>query len=221
MIAGEESMRVTVLLVLSAGLACGTPGTEGNGSSGDYSDVSANGNVTTALDTPYVFSLANFPLTDASDSPADSLQSIVVTSLPLAGTLQLGGAPVSAGQEISAASLALGSLAFVPAVGASGLNYASFGFQVRDNGGTTNGGVDLDPTPNTITIDVASSVLLQKAGLETTPQSLVLVVDDSGALSLGTSSALPPDPTPVEVGLVSDGHGRLGLELLDPTLTPA
>src|SRR5690606_24794610 len=33
---------------------------------------------------------------------------------------------------------------------------SSFTFQVQDNGGTANGGVDLDPTPNTITIDVTS-----------------------------------------------------------------
>ena len=179
----------------------------------------ANANVTTALNTPYVFGLANFPLTDAADSPADALQSIVVTSLPLAGTLQLGGAAVTVGQEISAASLALGSLTFTPAVGASGLNYASFNFQVRDNGGTANGGIDLDPTPNTMTIDVAASVLLQKAGLDPLPDSLVLVVDDSGALSLDTSAAILPDPTPVDAGIVPDGQARAGLELLDPTLT--
>ena len=39
---------------------------------------------------------------------------------------------------------------------ANGAGYASFTFQVRDNGGTANGGVDLDPSRNTITIDVTS-----------------------------------------------------------------
>ena len=51
MIAGEESMRVTVLLVLSAGLACGTPGTEGNGSSGDESTTLAGSSSTGAGST--------------------------------------------------------------------------------------------------------------------------------------------------------------------------
>jgi large repetitive protein len=43
---------------------------------------------------------------------------------------------------------------FTPAANANGAGYASFTFQVRDDGGTLNAGVDLDPTPNTITIDV-------------------------------------------------------------------
>ena len=34
--------------------------------------------------------------------------------------------------------------------------YASFTFQVQDDGGTANGGVDLDPSANTMTVDVTS-----------------------------------------------------------------
>jgi hypothetical protein len=34
----------------------------------------------------------------------------------------------------------------------TGLNASSFTFQVQDNGGTANGGIDLDTTPNTTTI---------------------------------------------------------------------
>src|SRR6185503_9935622 len=43
---------------------------------------------------------------------------------------------------------------FTPAADANGNGYASFTFQVQDHGGTANSGVDLDPTPNTITINV-------------------------------------------------------------------
>ena len=35
---------------------------------------------------------------------------------------------------------------FTPAANANGAAYASFTFQVQDDGGTANGGVDLDPT---------------------------------------------------------------------------
>ena len=38
----------------------------------------------------------------------------------------------------------------------SGSGYATFSFQVQDDGGTANGGVDTDPTARTITIDVTS-----------------------------------------------------------------
>jgi hypothetical protein len=41
-----------------------------------------------------------------------------------------------------------------PAGAATGTGYASFTFQVEDNGGTAGGGVNLDPTPNTLTINV-------------------------------------------------------------------
>ena len=47
-----------------------------------------------------------------------------------------------------------GLLKFTPAANANGNGYASFTFQVQDNGGTANGGVDLDPTPNTMTVNV-------------------------------------------------------------------
>ncbi len=48
----------------------------------------------------------------------------------------------------------LGSLVYRPAADASGAGYASFTFQVVDDGGTASGGVDTDPTPNRITFTV-------------------------------------------------------------------
>ena len=47
-----------------------------------------------------------------------------------------------------------GNLVFTPAANANGDGYASFTFQVQDNGGTANGGVDIDQSANTITINV-------------------------------------------------------------------
>ena len=47
---------------------------------------------------------------------------------------------------MSAADIAAGKLVFTPAANANGAGYASFTFQVQDDGGTANGGVDLDPT---------------------------------------------------------------------------
>ena len=43
---------------------------------------------------------------------------------------------------------------FAPAANANGPGYASFTFQVQDDGGTANGGVNLDQSPNTITVNV-------------------------------------------------------------------
>src|SRR5438552_5009584 len=39
---------------------------------------------------------------------------------------------------------------------ANGIGYASFTFQVQDDGGIANGGVDLDQSANTMTVDVTS-----------------------------------------------------------------
>ena len=36
------------------------------------------------------------------------------------------------------------------------MGYASFTFQVQDDGGIANAGVDVDPTPRTMTIDVTT-----------------------------------------------------------------
>ena len=66
------------------------------------------------------------------------------------------GVAVTAGQFVSLANINSGLLKFTPAVNANGLNYASFTFQVQDSGGTVNGGVDLDQSPNTITVNVTA-----------------------------------------------------------------
>ena len=114
--------------------------------------------VTTNEDTGYVFGAADFGFSDPNDTPANSLQAVKVTTLPGAGTLTDNGVAVTAGQFVSVADITAGKLVFTPAANANGNNYASFTFQVQDNGGTGNGGVDLDPTPNTITFNVTADV---------------------------------------------------------------
>ena len=51
-------------------------------------------------------------------------------------------------------SWAAGDLVFTPVGNQSGTGYASFTFQVQDDGGVADGGVDLDQSPNTMTVDV-------------------------------------------------------------------
>ena len=108
--------------------------------------------ITAQEDLPFSFAATDFGFTDPNDTPANSLQSVVITTLPAAGSLLLAGNPVLAGQEIPAGLL--GSLTYTAPANANGSNFASFTFQVRDDGGTANGGVDLDGSPNVIRIDV-------------------------------------------------------------------
>ncbi|MCA1971595.1 MAG: tandem-95 repeat protein [Caenispirillum sp.] len=139
--------------------------TDGSGASAEDSFLLTVGNindapqgtdrtVTTQEDTPYVFTVTDFGFSDPADVPANGFLAVRIASLPGAGSLTLNGVAVSAGQTVSVTDIAAGRLVFTPAPDANGAGYASFGFQVQDDGGTANGGVDLDPTPNTITIDV-------------------------------------------------------------------
>ncbi len=112
--------------------------------------------VTISEDVAYTFTVADFGFADLSDSPANSLDVVRITALPGAGTLTLSGVAVSAGQDITAGSITAGNLKFTPAADTNGTGYAAFTFQVRDDGGTANGGVDTDPTPRTMNINVSA-----------------------------------------------------------------
>ncbi|NTW57056.1 MAG: hypothetical protein HGB20_08455 [Chlorobiaceae bacterium] len=111
----------------------------------------ADKTVTIDEDVSYTFTTADFGF---SDTDGNNFSAVTITTLPLAGTLLLNGISVNAGESVSAADIEAGKLTFEPAADASGDSYASFTFQVQDNGGTANGGADLDPSANTITIDV-------------------------------------------------------------------
>ena len=143
-------------------------GTANGGVNLDQSANTMNINVNAANDAPagadktiemirnttYTFLVADFGFTDPIDSPPNSLLGVKITTLPGAGTLALNNVAVTAGQIVSATDITAGNLKFTPVTGAFGSPYTSFTFQVQDNGGTANGGVDLDPSANTITINV-------------------------------------------------------------------
>ncbi|HUL05884.1 MAG TPA: tandem-95 repeat protein, partial [Candidatus Acidoferrum sp.] len=148
----------------------------------------ADNTVTTAEDTPYIFSAADFGFSDAQDSPANALLGVHITALPAAGQLLLNGVAVALGAFVPAGEIALGHLTFAPAADANGSGYAGFSFQVQDDGGTANGGVDLDPTPDTITIDVTPVNDAPVAGNDsyTTSEDTPLVIVGPGVLANDT-----------------------------------
>ncbi|WP_282705519.1 tandem-95 repeat protein [Legionella moravica] len=113
-----------------------------------------NTTVTTLEDTAKVFTTDNFGFSDLNDSPANTLQAVRITTLPSTGSLTLNGIAVTTGQLISATDIAAGLLVFTPAIDLNGP--VTFTFQVQDSGGTANGGVNLDPTPNIMTVDVTA-----------------------------------------------------------------
>ena len=107
--------------------------------------------VTTNEDTTYTFTAADFGFTDPNDTPANALAAVKITTVATDGKLKLGGVDVTPGQLIPVAAINAGNLKFFPDANESGSPYATFTFQVQDDGGTANGGVDLDPSANTMT----------------------------------------------------------------------
>ena len=114
----------------------------------------ADKTITSQENQSYTFSAADFGFSDTTDTPANALQSVVITTLPGAGTLKLNGSDVIAGNEVSLSDIS--KLIFTPASNEIGTGYASFTFQVRDNGGTSNSGINLDASANTLTFNISN-----------------------------------------------------------------
>src|SRR4029453_9217655 len=100
------------------------------------------------------FLAADFGFTDPSDAPNNALSNVRITTLPGAGTLTLSGVAVAAGDFVSVANITRGNPQCTPGTNPNGAGYAAFTFQVQDDGGTANGGVDLDTVARTMTVNV-------------------------------------------------------------------
>jgi VCBS repeat-containing protein len=109
--------------------------------------------VTIDEDTAYTFTVADFGFTDAGDVPSNIFTKVTITTLPTAGTLKVGSVAVNAGDIISVADIP--QLTFSPIVNANGADYGNFSFQVQDDGSAIAGGAFIDPTANTVTVNVA------------------------------------------------------------------
>jgi hypothetical protein len=164
-------------------------------------------------DSTYTFAASSFGFGDIN---GDLFAGVVVTTIPVPGTLFYdadgagGGAPVAvvAGQFISAAEIALGHLYYTPVLDGSGVPFSSFTFQVRDNGGTLNGGQDTDQSPNTVTFNVTA---VNDAPTNTVPGGQTINEDASLTLSTGNGNAISVadvDATTLTVTL-SVAHGTL------------
>lgn len=111
----------------------------------------ADKTITVLEDATHSFTAGDFGF---SDTNGHKLQSVLITALPAEGSLTLAGASVIVGQQIPASMLQ--SLRWTPPADGHGADLASVEFKVVDTGGTANGGIDTDPTANTITFDVTA-----------------------------------------------------------------
>jgi hypothetical protein len=112
----------------------------------------ADNTITLDEDTAHTFTAADFGFSDVADPDPSTLAAVIITTLPTNGTLKLNNVVVTADQSIAFGNI--GNLVFTPDPDANGLAYASFTFQVQDDGGTIAGGQDTDQSANTITLNV-------------------------------------------------------------------
>jgi hypothetical protein len=181
--------------------------------------VGADKSITLLEDNKYTFAAADFGFSDPDDTPAHQLKAVLLTTLPAAGVLQLNGATVTATRSVAAADL--GQLTFTPAANGNGSSYASFTFQVQDDGGTDHGGIDTDPTPNTIILNV-TPVNDPPAGLDKT---ISLLEDEVYTFSVADFGYSDPYDTPAHVfhslvfnTIPAGGILRLGSIVITPNL---
>lgn len=120
----------------------------------DHEPAGADKIATAREDTPYIFSAGDFGFSDPNDTPANSLASVIITTLPLNtdGVLTLNGVPVTANQVIPANQIA--NLHFEPAANRNGNGIGAFSFQVVDNGSNINGSHNTDSTPNQFSFNI-------------------------------------------------------------------
>jgi VCBS repeat-containing protein len=110
------------------------------------------GTVSVAEDGSRAFLVSDFVFSDALDVPADSLDAVLITTLPSLGRLTFDERTVSVGQAIPITEI--GKLVYEPAANGNGASYTEIGFRLRDDGGTANGGYDTSAEAF-IRIDVA------------------------------------------------------------------
>ncbi len=183
------------------------------GSGGSHADsVAATINITPVNDAPagtdetiavgpntaYTFAASDFGFSDPLDNPADALQAVEITTLPDSGALTDNGVEVTSGQFISLADIDAGKLVYTSAQSSSG---SSFTFQVQDDGGIANGGVDLDQSANTITIDIAS-FYVSGAGntVNYTEQATPVAVDNAVTVFDGGNPTLAGSTATISAG---------------------
>ena len=114
-----------------------------------------NTTVTTLEDTRLHLHTADFGFTDPNDAPANALlggEDHHAARRRHADTTTASPVTPASSSRSPTSTPASSSSRRRPTPTAA--RYTSFTFQVQDNGGTANGGVDLDPTPNTLTINV-------------------------------------------------------------------
>ena len=152
--------------------------------------------------TTVTITLADFGFSDIDDNDAHQLDNVIF-QVPTAGQLLVNGVAITVETTVTRAEIEQGKVAFVvPAYNPAA--QPSVAFQVVDNGGTANGGVDTDPTPNTLTFEVKA------VNRPPVSDDGVASVNEDETLTGNLPSASDPDGHSVEYRVATEPlHGAL------------
>lgn len=154
----------------------------------------------------YTFTPNDFSFSDPVDAATGQIHTalnLIISELPACGMLLLNGQPVSTEQAISFADIASGKLQYEPGAGSEP---ASFSFQIQDNGGTADGGLDTSG-PYTFT--------LHQGGLhipEQPNENNEVITDGGNDIVLGDAGGTHYPPLPSQnfnIALVVDTSGSM------------
>ena len=123
----------------------------------NHAPVGTANTITMPGDTTYTFASKDFGFTDPKDSSPNKFYAVEITTAPTAGVLKDNGTTVTDGTFVPVTDINSGKLTFTPRLHAYGIPYDSFTFQVEDDGGTANGGSNLDSTPKQMTMNVVAA----------------------------------------------------------------
>ena len=202
------------------------------GAATNTAPTGADNTVTTVQDGEYTFEADDFGFADTDTG--DTLASVRIESVPLAGELKLDGTAAVVDQVVTSADIDADKLTFTPAPGASGDAYTSFMFKVND-------GTDFSAAANTITFNLRDlSCAAPGFGARRNHWSgtVTMGVDESGGVIFGygfdsvtgVGSFTPRFFTigsnrytiySVTVGADTDTDGVLSLYLTNSSLTSA
>ena len=217
-VAGASGGPVTVTVDVSDGILVTSTSFQLTVTAVNDAPAGTDKTFTIIEDTPYTLTTADFGYSDGNDAPANAFQAVTFTTLPAAGTLTNNGVAVGAGASVSTADIAAGRLVYTPALNGNGIAYAAFTFQVQDDGGTVNGGADLDPVAHTLTFDV--SPVNDAAPVNTVP--VAQTTDEDKALQFRLSRGNAITVSDVDGGIltttVSTSDGTLFVQS-DPKTT--
>lgn len=160
-------------------------------------------------DTPVTLAAADFGF---SDSDSNIFQAVKITTLPANGTLRNNDAAIAAGDFIAAADIVSGKLVWTPASNVNGTGYASFTFQVQDDGGTANTGVDLDPSANAITFNITpvNDAPVDGNEIESVTEDMTISVPAAAGL-LANTADIDGDAPIVSAFVIAGENGRFVL----------